>query len=292
MNKYCLYLSLFIGIVYLSGCVSYDDNEKRNDGTLNFTDSVAITPLQTDIISEDKQKALKELEYFIDPELKNIKIQCSNPDIEVIRLELFDNRDYEESTAYNVHALVSNNGDVPVYITADLHKAPVYPPGDIILNSGERVNLMFGSPRTELKHLSTLIINQRKTVNPIISPELINFNYFIFLRYNTVAVPPSPYIHLHSLKYEETKDEHKWKSVIVGVSSNDKGGTARIRILGKDEVKYARQNIYPYVTREQLEISIYLAPGKIEYVKVPLKKYAAEDVYGICIFSYPPPSGS
>ena len=70
MKKLLIICILIITIVFISGCTS---DEKS-------------TVFQT----TNPNNELNTLEPFIDPKLKNIKIEKSDPDIEVVRVELVD----------------------------------------------------------------------------------------------------------------------------------------------------------------------------------------------------------
>jgi len=278
-----LLLSLIFIAAIFSGCVG-DKPESVSNVDVKYTGSgksgdlpnTADTSNSGSSVQPDEttnvENPLMALEHFIDPDLKHVKIESSDPDIEVVRFELIDQRDYESSHKYSTRILVQNNGDDPVIInTYVMYAQPFNPQMEgrqfINLESGERVLLQTTYPTGEtprqqyaLNELLSVVITAHKIVTTEVSPELKN----ITINCNIANRDLTP-IKIHSIKYEETNDKHRWRYITFGVSC-DKDATAIVGIYTKN--KGSQRD------------SKYIHAGKIEYIKVPLKDITIEDIAG------------
>ncbi len=266
---------IVVMMIFISGCVGTEKIKSGNESTGIIGEK--------NIEQKSPQKSLMELGHFVDPKLNNIKIENSNSNIEIVRFEIEDKRDYEKSENFGLRILVSNNGNVPVYINGYVkfsNKDTAPPESYIFLKSGERTWLEVYDGRTAnmeyytLDRLNTLIIAQQETVIPTISPEFRNYKNFSMRRHNTVNYYPSPFIDFYSMKYEETVE--KWRYAIIGIMRKNKGGQIDISLIGKDGNLIA--NRFENVNNS----------AKIEYIKIPLKNFFAEDIYEVRMNSLPP----
>ena len=272
MRKIFIFISLlsliFVTTVF-SGCIG-DKPESVSDRGVKYTDSdksggmpntaeignsgSLVQPDET----TDTENPLMALEHFIDPDLKHVKIESSDSDIEVVRFELIDRRDYENSHKYSTRVLVENNGDDPVIINTYAMYAGLNNPQwegrqFINLESGGRVWLQTTHSTQDtlgeqfaLKKLLSVVITAYKTVTTEVSPELKN----ITINCN-IANQDQPPIKVHSIKYEETNDKHRWRYITFGVSC-DKDATAIVGIYTKN--------------KGSQHDSKYIHTGKIEYI--------------------------
>lgn len=276
-----LLLSIVFIAAIFSGCVG-DKPESVSDVDMKYTGSGKSGDLPNAIdtgnsgssVQPDKttnvENPLMALEPFIDPDLEHVKIESSDPDIEVVRFELHDQRDYESSPNYLTSILVQNNGDDPViFNTYSMYiglNNPQYESQFINLESGKRKRVVTtqstsgSSEQLALKNLLSVVITAYKIATTEVSPELKN----ITISCNIAKRGQTP-IKIHSIKYEETNDKHRWRYITFGVSC-DKDATAIVGIYTKN--KGSQRD------------SKYIHAGKIEYIKVPLKDITIEDIVG------------
>lgn len=223
---------------------------------------------------------LKNAEPHIDPDLANLKIKSNDPDIKVIRLDLVDNRDYEKSKNWEVHALLSNDGSQPVYMNADLQSGTYAfrdPDFYYTLDSGERIWINLSAANEEngftMDNLPYLKITSYKTIFPDVSPEFSNFDK------KRVTTYRNPYIEIHSIKYV-VKDENKgWKSILLEVSNDAKSESSvcDLHFVGSDGLGVVNNGYYLDDTMENI------VPGKTKQIELPLKSISPEQIYGIKI---------
>jgi hypothetical protein len=273
MKKLLLICILIIGIIFISGCIGNENNSN--------TETTTSSKINQE--SDSNQNDLKKLEHFIDSGLKNVKIESSDPNIEVIRMELKDNREYEASYNYLIHVLVQNNGDYPVRIESGVMYGPFYKhilsDSFILLKSGERMWLNpSGQGFEKLNLLSTLFINAYTTVETDISPDIgdIKINLQITdsitnskIDWTKRQSPKPSYLEsaldINSIQYEVTDDNHKWEYLTIGVNIKEKefNGCVNVGI----DTAYGRK-------LQKLNIRY----GGIEYTKFPLEGYKARDI--------------
>lgn len=284
MKKLLIIYMLIVGIVLISGCTS----DVKSTDLMTQTDTRAN--LKSDSQMTDPNDELNTLEPFIDPKLKNIKFENSDPDIEVVRLELIDLRDYAESDNWRTNLLLSNNGNQPVYIAVNMkynsgnRNTLYYPAKFNILNSGERmwknlspVREIYGKGHA-LNDLYGFVIISDKTIKPNISPEFKNLEYFSFTKESISTTLPAPFIDLYSIKYEITDDGFGWESLVIEVSTDNKdGGMVGFHFLDSHHKPLRHDD---GVT---VSVGILLSPGKTEIIKVPLRKFSPDDLYGVDI---------
>ena len=265
-----------------SGCIG-DKPESVLDRGTEYTDSGKSDNIPNTVDTDNSgssvqpdettnvENPLMVLEHFIDPDLKHVKIELSDSDIEVVRFELYDQRDYESSPNYLTRILVQNNGDDPVIINTYAMYAglnnPQYGRQFVNLESGKRKSVVTtqstsgSSEQLALKNLLSVVITAHKIVTTEVSPELKN----ITINCNIAKRDQSP-IKIHSIKYEETNDKHRWRYITFGVSC-DKDAMAVVGIYTKNK---GRQQDCKYIHA-----------GKIEYIKVPLKDIIIEYIVGL-----------
>lgn len=259
---------------------SVNDN---NLTTANVTDNVNDPILPTSSEAEkpqykNSQEELKAMKPFIDPELKNLNITTSDPEIKIVRLELVDNRDYKESEDWGIKVLVSNEGNNPFYVSDKLLLAD-YLSGvtitSMLLESGDRRWLYISPQKTagdkfDFYHMPNLFVVSCETVMPEVSPEFKNFNKHI----SVFGWGPKNYktssIDLHSVKYVITNETKGWRSVFLEVSTKEDTNKSIIITLFKQGIGDFK-NIYAYVST-----------GNITKIEVPLtKEETPEDITGI-----------
>ena len=286
VKKLLIICILIVSFVFISGCI---DEEKINSKAGDSEPSTVsqINP-KSDTNTQQEDNSLMDLEHFIDPQLKNVVIQ--SPDIEVVRFELIDNREYEDGGNYNLKILVCNNGDTPVwmdtprafYTSGAVKQQQSIEKNMVLLKSGERKWFgIHGGPTRyntlALKNLDSLAIYSHRTVTPVISPELKSLDYVLFNRYGITSSSNFPVFDIHSIKYEE---EDGWKYIIVGM---------------KYEISYGSRHVFFKIGRTSSSIdAIYdqgidrnfyaEQSGKIQYIKIPVSKsWRIEDVKRIWI---------
>ena len=283
MKKILIICILIVSVIFISGCTS--DEQASSD---------VSTSSQSNQESDSKKNELNKLETFIDPELKNIKIEKSDPDIEVVRLELIDDRDYKESEKYSTKLLLSNNGNQQVFINANLryvNQGWNAPRDYYTLNSGERMWFSFGYGGETLGKVHTLdkltafVITSHKIITPYISPELKNLDSFSFGRVDPWSQNPAPFVDVHSIKYEIKDESHGWKSIVIEASTdgNKNGGYAGFGLIGSNG-ELLKYDDGTYVNAEK-----FISPGKTEIIEIPLRKFTADDIYGVGMGSRAPP---
>lgn len=271
MKKLLIICILIVSLVFISGCTGEEKiNLEADDGESSIVSQ--INP-KSDINTEQKENSLQDLEHFIDPKLSNVRIE--SPDIEVVRFELIDRREFENDENYAVRILVSNDGDTPVWMNGPLLlysravKSNVYSKL-ILLESGERkwftisIKSQTGHEFYLLKYLGTLAIHSHRTVTPDISPELKNLNLNsieVYQRYGSSTVRSNfPAFDINSIKYEE---EGEWKYIIMGMTYRRlQGGMTVYFKLGSGPS--FDTTINKKFNAEQF--------GQIQYIKIPVPK--------------------
>lgn len=213
---------------------------------------------------KNSQEELRAMEPFIDPELKNLSITTSDPEIKIVRLELEDKRDYKESTDWIVNVLISNEGKNPFYVGDYL-----WPPDDIssqmmsmpstLLESGDRKWFSI-SPQNRFRkgnfdfyHIPNLFVVSCETVMPEVSPEFKNFNGHITVEGLGSNNKPRS-IDLHSVKYVVTNEAKGWRSIFLEVSTKED----------------SNQSVSISLLRKGIKASI--SAGNITKLEVPLSK--------------------
>lgn len=276
MKRLLIICIVIVSLVFISGCI---DEEKTNSKAGDSEPStVSEINQESETNTQQEEISLMDLEHFIDPQLKNVVIYSS--DIEVVRFELNDRREYEDDENYFLKILVSNNGDTPVWMAgpmADYKNLIIhYGAGtdDIyLLKSGERKwfsinpysNNYFD---TQLKNLGSLVIYSHRTVTPIISPELKSLSLSsVHVKSITSGLTSRdvlPPFDIHSIKYEE---EGGWKYIIVGMSVNiDSQYGSKNAYLSLEKIGGPTSD--PFVKTKFSPVN----SGKIEYMKLQIPK--------------------
>lgn len=249
-------LLLIMAVVVVAGCTSKTSSDvgasMRQDG------------------EQDTQEELRTMDQFIDPELKNLNITTSNPEIKIVRLELEDKRDYKESEDWKVKVLISNEGNNPFYVSdrlldANDDKIDVREIRSTILKSGDR-KWLYINPQNyshlDLYHMPNFLALSCETVMPEVSPEFKNLNNITVLlgRVQNNAVNS---IDVHSVKYVVINEAKGWKSVFLNVSTKEASGSINIDI--------------PNIGSSKASVSA----GEITEVEVPLKEHSPEELCNI-----------
>ena len=271
LKKLLIICILIVSLVFITGCI---DEEKINSKVGNNESSTVsqINP-KSDTNTEQKDNSLQDLEYFIDPKLKNVRIE--SPDIEVVRFELIDRREFENDENYGLKVLLSNDGDTPVwmdvprfyYVGCVNHNVANKL---ILLKSGERkwcgISITPTSYKLyQLKDLRTLDIYSHRTVTPVISPELksLNLDSIDILTNRQIISSRSsfPAIDINSIKYE---GEGEWKYLIVGMTYNNIYSGSNLVFFKFGCGSLNTDVIDTKFTDEQ--------SGQIQYIKIPVPK--------------------
>lgn len=288
MLKVVLLLLIMAMVVVCAGCTSKTSSDveanTRQDGgqdiqqqDSNAKNSKVETSSETEnSYSKNYQEELRKMEPFIDPELKNLNITASNPEIKIVRLELEDKRDYKESENWKVKVLISNKGDKPFYVSnrlldADDVNIDVEGIRSTILKSGDRKWLSINPQNyshLDLYQMPNFLVLSCETIMPEVSPEFKNFNSHTVLlgRVLNNAVNSTD---VHSVKYVVTNEAKGWKSVFLKVSTKNDSGSIDIDLLGIGSAK------------------ALVSAGEITEVEVPLKKHSPEELRNIELRVFP-----
>jgi hypothetical protein len=251
-------LVAIIAVIIFAGCV---EKETITPSTPRST-STPLAPTATPDV----------VEPFIDPQLKNIPVTCSNPNIKTISYRLMDKRTYQEDYLnWGINLTVQNIGDVPVWITK--YARTDYPTTShtySLLKSGERKlfttsarclgtrvregTYLYVTPET----LKAIVIESYNTVNPSISPELKNSEISV---YSTYKRP----IDINSIKYE--LDERNWRYITLVLTNRHNDWVSLYVYL-------------PWFTASE-SYSASVEPGKSVSIKIPLKEHNVREVRSI-----------
>lgn len=288
-KKLLIICYLITSIVFISGCTS---NEKINpetsiDSQNNQNSGSQATDSKTSLDSKTNtqpEKSFMDLEHFIDLDLNHVKIESSNPNIEIVRFELHDQRSVEKSDMFSTSVLVQNNGDKPVlskaFLTWGCGQQREYNLNFEYLMPGERIWLqassmparesidtgMYNTFRFLLHCMSSVMVESDEVGVPsFISPELKNIPIKYYHNRN------SPVVNVDSIRYEESDDSHKWRYITFGIHSNQTvGGAAGFDVTAQ----YRMSELKPNPSSG----SANLQAGTIEYIKIPLGNFPLEGI--------------
>lgn len=261
-------IAAIVAVVIFAGCI-----EEKSPAPVS-TPTLTTPPPKTG-------EPLKSVEPFIDPQLKNIPVKSSNPNIKTVSYRLMDKRTYQEDYLnWSIYLTVQNNGNVPVWIT----KYEEYSPTRFgisheysLLKSGERKSFTTSAKCLGTRVLSenayydvtpemlkAIVIRAYNTVNPSISPELKNSEI-------TVYVQGDMPFDINSIKYE--LDERNWKYITFVLTNRHP----------EDWVLFVVHLPWFYSSDYY---DAYAGPGKSVSIKIPLKEHDVKEARSILISIY------
>lgn len=238
MKKALVILFVAFLIVSVAGCASKgDDAESGSDMEAqvdipNEEEKTAADDL-TEEDSDDDSAAtgdkvqkitFKKVEpKAVDETITDMEVYNTDSDLVVEKLVVIDKRDYEESTNWQVEALVRNEADQPIYFIAYFgdkdQDFPRYTEFKT-LYGGESFwlkQLYINKNVYNLDNLPALCIVAHTTIMPVVSSDFTNFKD-IGMHYSS-GTDGCPFVDIESVDYVVNDESKGWTSAVVTLSS-------------------------------------------------------------------------
>jgi hypothetical protein len=321
MKRLLILFILFLLVIFGAGCAS-----KSEDTNTSNLDQEVVTPVDTVEVSDAEQQAevvdmgqaVEENQAesavsqpeespaeavedsgdaqviyvnakYIDPEIETMRIVSNDPDISVESMDFIDDRDYAESTDWDINEQLRNDGSQPIYLgvyygNANKDTRDYYyylEPGESVWINDTDIDKSSASvdeSTSYFRNLPAYHIVSHKTVVPDVCPELSNFKN-IFLSRSKYLPEGYSFVDLHSVKYVVKNADKGWASLVITISSGD--ADARVYMAFTDEYGFNLGSDYAFE-------KVYVPAGQTVEAEMPITDDVNLDkIAGIEIKSYP-----
>jgi len=224
--------------------------------------------------SEDTQLS-EGTQKYISPELSAMNIVSNDPDISVEKMVLNDNRDYAESTSWDIDEQLKNEGDLPVYLGAYYGEDDSLSRRYYLIQPGESVWINYtyiDKSKYNLTNLPIYYITSCKTVMPEISPEFSNFKLENFNHFGVTAPDDDLTVDIQSVKYVVKDATKGWASLVTTVSAGDKDVSV--------DLIFTKVGGSMFYGGDCSVMDLHVPAGQTVEAEFPIREYTSPDDFG------------